>query len=360
MATPHTFPRARRVLDDAISARAFPCAVAEVGRASGPLWTYAAGRLTYAADAREASPATIFDLASLTKVLATATVAMLQIAETAVSLDTRVSTILPAWSAEDRATVTTRDLLEHCSGLPAHRRYFETLSGRAAFERAICHEPLAYPPRAEAHYSDPGFMLLGFLLENTASLPLDEQFARWRTAVGIVEPITFRPPATWREHTAPTEIDPWRGRLLLGEVHDENAAALGGIAAHAGLFGTAAAVGACARWWLTLLTGHDDRATPATHDLAATFARQSAVPGSSRALAWDTMLSTSSCGTRMSARAIGHTGFTGTSLWLDPGQDLYVALLTNRVHPTRENNQIQSVRRAFHDAVADDLLGAQT
>ena len=133
--------------------------------------------------------------------------------------------------------------------------------------------------------------------------------------------------------------------MLQGEVHDENAAALGGVAAHAGLFGTAAAVGEVARWWL----GHLD--TPAVQK----FVTKTTVPASSRALGWDTMLPTSSCGTKLSGRAFGHTGFTGTSLWIDPGRDLYVVLLTNRVHPTRLNDKINGLRRDFHDAVVTDL-----
>ena len=132
------------------------------------------------------------------------------------------------------------------------------------------------------------------------------------------------------------------GEERRGVVHDENCAALGGVAGHAGLFGTAAAAGACARWWLT---------SPALD----TFARKSDTPGSSRALGWDTMLPTSSCGSRLSARAIGHTGFTGTSLWIDPGQDLYVVFLSNRVHPSRHGDGIQETRRALHDAVVGDL-----
>jgi CubicO group peptidase (beta-lactamase class C family) len=128
-------------------------------------------------------------------------------------------------------------------------------------------------------------------------------------------------------------------------VHDENAAALGGVASHAGLFGTAAAVGACARWWMR---------SPSL----PLFAAKSAVPHSSRGLGWDTMLPTSSCGTKLSPLAIGHTGFTGTSLWIDPLQDLYVAVLTNRVHPTRSGDGIQDVRRALHDAIVTGLQGA--
>jgi CubicO group peptidase (beta-lactamase class C family) len=198
-------------------------------------------------------------------------------------------------------------------------------------------------------------MLLGFILEDTLSAPLDVQFERWRSDIGVADPISYRPPPDWQTRMAPTEYDPWRGRLLIGEVHDENAAALGGVAAHAGLFGTAAATGRCARWWLSLLMGTDDPHTGVTSREVGMFVQQSSVPGSSRALGWDTMLPTSSCGTRMSPRAIGHTGFTGTSLWLDPEQDLYAVLLTNRVHPTRENDAIQPVRRAFHDALAADL-----
>jgi CubicO group peptidase (beta-lactamase class C family) len=141
--------------------------------------------------------------------------------------------------------------------------------------------------------------------------------------------------------------------VLQGEVHDENAAALGGVAAHAGLFGTAGAVGAAARWWLRLLAGEDQQGASAA--VARVFASRSDVPGSSRALAWDTMLPTSSCGTRLSAAAIGHTGFTGTSLWIDPELDLYVVFLSNRVHPTRQGEAMKSIRPALHDAVAASL-----
>jgi CubicO group peptidase (beta-lactamase class C family) len=149
------------------------------------------------------------------------------------------------------------------------------------------------------------------------------------------------------QNVAPTEFDPWRGRLCAGEVHDENAFALGGVAAHAGLFGTARDVGAFGRVVLRTFREQTPLGTPA---LMSVFASRSDVPGSSRALGWDTMLPTSSCGMRMSADAIGHTGFTGTSLWIEPSRDRYYVLLTNRVHPTRQNAQIRGVRRAWHDA----------
>jgi CubicO group peptidase (beta-lactamase class C family) len=171
--------------------------------------------------------------------------------------------------------------------------------------------------------------------------------------MGIVEEIQFNPPSLWRGRIAPTEEDPWRGRLLAGEVHDENAAALGGIAGHAGLFGTAAAAGSYARHLLQVLDGRSGVFRRTTLEEFVT--KRDGVPGSSRALGWDTMLPTSSCGTLMSARAFGHTGFTGTSLWIDPERDVYVVLLTNRVHPNRANDAIQGVRRAAHDAVMSEL-----
>lgn len=346
------FERALAVLEESQRARAFPAATAEVGTSEGPLWSTAVGRLTFDDSANLVDPDTIFDLASLTKVLSTATLAAVLVEQRKLLLDEPLAERFEAWEGIDRAIVTVRDLLAHCSGLPPHRRYFETLAGRPAYQAAICVEELAYAPRLRSVYSDPGFMLLGFLLEDVGGHPLDRQFEAWRVASVPDAEIAFHPPAEWHARTAPTERDPWRGRLLIGEVHDENTAALDGVAGHAGLFGTAAAVGACARWWLGALSGHDQAVSD---QVAQAFARRSAIPGSSRALGWDTMLPTSSCGARLSPESIGHTGFTGTSLWIDPTRDLYIVLLTNRVHPTRQNEGIQEVRRAFHDAVVVDL-----
>lgn len=349
-----TWRRAHAVLDQACRAHDFPAATAEVGTSTGPLWAAALGTLTYDAASTPTRTDTVFDLASLTKVLATATLAATMVERGELSLDAPLATLLPAWSDADRTSVAVRDLLEHCSGLPAHRRYFSSLAGREAFAAAICREPLGYPPRTDTVYSDPGFMLLGLVLEAIAERPLDQQFVAWRDTAVPEAAIAYRPPAEWQARTAPTEHDPWRGRMLISEVHDENAAALGGVAGHAGLFGTATGVGACARWWLQALRGVEAPGLlqPQT---ALVFARRSAVPGSSRALGWDTMLPTSSCGNYLSPESIGHTGFTGTSLWIDPVRDLYVALLTNRVHPTRANEGIQRTRRSFHDAVIEDL-----
>jgi CubicO group peptidase (beta-lactamase class C family) len=171
--------------------------------------------------------------------------------------------------------------------------------------------------------------------------------------MAVADPLQFHPPALWRARIAPTALDVWRGRLLVGEPDDLNAWALGGAGGHAGLFGTAAAVGAVARHLLQVLDGRVGAFQRATIETFIT--RRVEIHGSTRALGWDTMKDTSSCGTRMSSRAFGHTGYTGTSLWIDPERGAYAVLLTNRVHPDRMNPAITQVRPAFHDAVIDAI-----
>src|SRR5262249_30713303 len=222
--------------------------------------------------------------------------------------------------------------------------------GRREFEHDICALPLEYAPRTRSVYSDLGFILLGFLIEDCGGASLASQFA----ALGFDPTLTFELPQDVRRRAAPTlpeADDPRRGRALIGEVHDHYAAALGGVAGHAGLFGTASAVGGFARTFLRAARG-DDAAPFAARSVAA-FLMRSNVAGSSRALGWDTMLPTSSCGTRLSAAAFGHVGFTGTSLWIDPERDRYFVLLTNRANGGGTLDAMRTVRRAFHDALAD-------
>jgi serine-type D-Ala-D-Ala carboxypeptidase len=343
------FPSTRRVIESGLDSRAFPAASIEVGRRSGPLWQESFGRLTYDADAPACGPDTIFDLASLTKVIATTSIAMRLVSEGRLGLDGSISRHVPAFTGGDRAAITSRHLLTHSSGLPSHARLWERSAGRAAFERAIVELPLERLPGSLSVYSDPGFMLLGFALEAVGGAGLDDQFQPIGAEIGEV---MFRPGVDLIDRIAPTEHDPWRGRLLRGEVHDENAAALGGVAPHAGLFGTARAVGAFAR---LVLRTFQEATVLGPPEVLRLFTTRSNVPESTRALGWDTMRPTSSCGTRLSPTAIGHTGFTGTSLWIDWENDLYVVLLTNRVHPTRANEQHAALRPKIHDAVVDDL-----
>ena len=331
------------VLTAALEQRASPAIVAEAGREDGVIWRRAFGRLTYDEDSPAAAEDTIFDLASLTKVIATASLALRLVDDRQISLADKISARLPCWQGTDRAHVTLRDLLEHCGGLAGWAPLYVEHTGRAAFQRAIASAPLVCAPWTRSIYSDLGFILLGFALEDAAGVSLDRSVAQWAPP-GLrygVEPAE-------RSRVAPTERRGLDGDFLRGEVHDENARAIGAAAAHAGLFGTVDAVGAFARMVLRTWKTETPLGRPET---MRRFATRSTVPASSRALGWDTMLPTSSCGTLLSGRAIGHTGFTGTSLWVDPARDLYIVLLTNRVHPTRENVRWQEARPAVHDAI---------
>lgn len=347
------FSQADHLLRRAVDDGAFPGGVVEVGRSTGRLWHAAFGALSSEADAPPTSLTSVYDLASLTKVICTTTLAMHAVDQQVLSLDDRLRDRLSTWRGDDRVTVSIADLLAHASGLTAYLPFFRDHTGRVEFEHAIATMPLEYAPRTRSVYSDLGFILLGFILEDVYGVSLAVAFERVVADAAWGE-LRFRPPTSWRERTAPTEIDQWRGRLLVGEVHDENAWALGGVAGHAGLFGTAAAVGRFARIIATGL-----QSGPVTVSLATfqRFMAQTDVPGSSRALGWDTMRPTSSCGTQMSRTSVGHTGFTGTSLWIDPRADVYIVLLTNRVHPSRDNDAILRLRPVLHDAVMHAMTG---
>jgi len=343
------FTGAADIVQRGVSERAFPAAVVEVGTREDILWQQAFGRLDYSAEAPATQVDTIFDLASLTKVIATTSLVMGLVDRRILALNDPIRRWIPEWRGKDREQVTLRSLLSHSSGLTAWLPFFKDHSGRQEFQHAICSLPLEYLPDTQSIYSDLGFILLGFVIEDAGGATFRSQA---ETLVGRLTPapLLFNPPAERRASIAPTEEDPWRGRRLIGEVHDENCWALGGAAGHAGLFGTAGAVGDFARAMLGALAAGETRL--ATRATARTFVRRAGIPGS-RALGWDTMLPTSSCGAKMSASAFGHTGFTGTTLWIDPEREIYVVFLTNRVNPTRENTAIQRGRPALHDAVID-------
>ena len=358
------FAAAAEILRQGMAGRAFPAASVEVGTRENITWREAFGSFTYDENAPRTSSTTIFDLASLTKVICTTTLMMRAVDDGLLTLEDPVREWIAEWRGANRQDVTLRDLLAHSSGLTAYLPYYRDLSGRAEFQAAIATSPLEYAPRTQAIYSDLGFILLGFILEDARNravsawpgaldptVLLAAQFRRLSSYL-TADPLTYLPPREWRDRTAPTEHDAWRGRTPVGEVHDENTWALGGVAGHAGLFGTAAGVGAFARAMLHSIHGTNVLSRAET---MREFIRRTNVPGSSRALGWDTMLPTSSCGTLMSPTAIGHTGFTGTSLWIDWERDLYVVLLTNRVYGGRENTQIQQVRPRFHDAIVAEL-----
>jgi CubicO group peptidase (beta-lactamase class C family) len=357
----NTSDAARRVVLDAIAARVFPAATVEIGSSNEVLGRDALGMLTFRKDASPTRLDTPFDLASLTKVIATTTVIMELVASNKIRLDEPVATFFEEWRGTPRDTVTVRDLLEHASGLSA-RLVDPPADGRRTFEHDICAMKLEYEPRTRSIYSDLGFILLGFLVADRDGASLAGQFdriaGRWADQGRPLHSdlLTFDLPADLWSLAAPTmpmDDDVRRGRRLTGQVHDNYAAGLGGVAGHAGLFGTASALGTFARTVLRAARGDTTAPAPFSPALLSKFVTKTSVPGSSRALGWDTMLPTSSCGTRMSPRAFGHVGFTGTSLWIDPERDRYFVLLTNRACGGGTLDQMRSVRRAFHDALGD-------
>jgi CubicO group peptidase (beta-lactamase class C family) len=289
---------------------------------------------------------TLYDLASLTKVVVTTTVAMILVDEGRLDLARPVSAFIPAFRGGNKDKVTVEHLLTHSSGVDWWAPLYKELSGQAEYVRRIAAMDLAYEPGTKALYSDLGLVLLGEILERV--------FARKR----ILEPLgmkdtLYRPGQELRPRIAPAEIVGERGGLVHGVVHDENAMALGGVAPHAGLFGTAPDL---ARFAQMMLNGgvfeHRRIVSRATVER---FTGEVRVPGSSRAYGWEKPTGDNSAGARLSPAAFGHTGFTGTSMWIDPARKLFVILLTNRVHPTRENNQIRQVRKDVHDAVIAGL-----
>ena len=341
---------AEHVVRAGVAAGTGSCAALEIGTAEGVRRRIVAGRLGTAPDAAPADADTIFDLASLTKVLATTLLAMHLEDAGRCAMTDRVTRWWPAWYGPGRDETTLADLLAHASGLAAHRPLYEGRRGAFAFAEAICRLPLESPPRTAAVYSDLGFILLGAILERAGGAGLARQVARM--LAGLTDaPLAYRPPAAWRPRTASTGWDAFRQRDLIGEVHDANTWAMDGVAAHAGLFGTMQAVGDIGRAVLRALRGQPVDGLASLDTVRRFATRRTDVPNTTRALGWDTMKDSSSCGRFMSPTAIGHTGFTGTSLWIDDARDIYVVLLTNRVATGAAADAIRALRRDVHDTI---------
>jgi CubicO group peptidase (beta-lactamase class C family) len=355
-APPPAWGEIDRLLESYVERRAFPGGVLAAGGANGPVHLVPFGRLSYEPDAPPVTEGTLYDLASLTKVVATTTMAMILVDEGRLDLDQPVREVLPGFQGLGKEAVTVRHLLTHSSGLDAVAPLFREISGREAYVERIQKLDLGYPPGSRSVYSDLGIILLGEILERKAGQSL-EAFVRERALSPLrMHETMFRPPPELLPRIAPTEFDPWRGRPIRGEVHDENAFAMGGAAPHAGLFGTAGDLARFAR--MLLHGGAVEGRRIVSRETVELFTRRAGIPDSDRALGWDTKSAEgSSAGTLLSPRTFGHTGFTGTSLWIDPERRIFVILLTNRVHPTRENNLIREARPAVADAVARALLG---
>jgi len=339
----------------AIAEGAAPGATLAVGRYGRLVHLKAYGRLDTAAASAPVDVTTIFDMASLTKVVATTTVAMMLEEQGALDLDRTIASYLPGFSAPDKAPITLRMAMTHRGGLEAFAPLFRTFRGREQYLAQINQRPLKAVPGTTTIYSDWEMILTQLVLETITGAPLDrlaeEKVFR---PLGMTN-TRFNPDSTLKSRIAPTEIDTTRGGLVWGRVHDENADAMGGVAGHAGLFSTAGDLAIFAQMLLNGGQYNGVRIVSPT-----TVARWTApqVRGSSRALGWDTPSAVSSAGHFFSPRSFGHTGFTGTSIWIDPTRDLFVILLTNRVNPTRENTKVFPLRRAVADAVQRSVTDA--
>ena len=340
-----------RVVERGIRAGGYPGAAVAVGRKGAAVWEKGFGRLGWTGDAGSVVPErTIYDLASLTKVVGTTTAVMILFDEGKLRLDDRVVQYIPEFGGGAKDNVTIRMLLEHRSGLPAGRDLWRLAATPEEARAAVISTPLFAAPGQYFEYSDLGADMLGFVVEAVSGEKLD-RFLDTRVfgPLGMSD-TRFRPDASLRGRIAPTELNPPRGYPLRGEVHDENAYALGGVAGHAGLFSTASDLAVFAQM---LLNGGSYNGTRIVADSTVRlFTRRAA---GTRALGWDTCAGTGSCGTYLSPSAYGHTGFTGTSLWIDPEREMFVVLLTNRVHAARARRPakvISDVRADLADAAA--------
>ncbi|MCI0349783.1 MAG: beta-lactamase family protein [Acidobacteriales bacterium] len=339
-----------QLVEQAIAERAFPAASLSVAFGGELVCLNGFGRSTYDANTARVKPETIFDVASLTKPVATTAMAMMLYERSLLDLDLPAATVVPELTSRDSRSqqITLRSLLTHSSGLPAHARLYEAAKGEEVF-RAACRLPLNATPGTRAEYSDIGYIVLGKALERLANEELDGFCKREIFGPLGMTRTMFRPPAAIRSSIPPTRADSQQGPIQ-GTVDDENASAMGGIAGHAGLFSNA---GDLAIFANCLLKGGSPVFRPDVVDL---FTSRQRLPGeSSWALGWDTPTTPSQSGTYLSPRSYGHLGFTGTSLWIDPDRQLAITLLTNRTWPDRRSQAIKQVRPALHDAIVRAL-----
>ncbi len=366
--SPEALARVDSIVRAAIADSAASGAALAIGRHGRLVSLGGFGELAWGSG-RPVTPTSIFDLASVSKVVGTTTAAMMLAGEGALDLDAAVAPYLPWWAEGDprKEEVTVRQLLLHRSGLTPFRTWYFEISGLDAYKDAAANEALEYEPGTRTAYSDIGIMTLAWVLEEISGQPLDQLLReRLWEPLGMRE-TRYEPDASLRSRIAATEIDTiWRNELVWGRVHDENADAMGGVAGHAGLFSTAVDLSVFARMMLNegvapacTPDGEPGEPCPVRRTESRRLVDGAVLEeftarfddSASRALGWDTPSERSSAGDYFTEEAFGHTGYTGTSIWMDPELDLWVVLLTNRVHPTRANQKIGPLRRAVHDAV---------
>jgi CubicO group peptidase (beta-lactamase class C family) len=374
MTVPARFANVSRLAQQAVTDGVVPGAVILVSTGGQVVFREAFGKRALEPQPLPAGIDTIYDVASVTKAVVTSVLAMQAVDAAALRLDDPVRRLLPefgdAEGGETKAAVTVRHLLAHAGGLPAHRPFYLTVpegpERRLRIMQAAAREPLAGPPGVRALYTDLGFILLGWLVERIGGGRLDGQ-ARQRIFAPLRLPAClFSPVGDAAAETGPRPVDvgavaatercPYRQRVVVGQVHDMNAFAMDGVAGHAGLFSTASDLAVIAQALVAAWRG-DAGPTLVDRDVVREFWRPSDVPGSTWRLGWDGPADANSqAGTRLSRGAVGHLGFTGCSLWIDPARDLSIVLLSNRIHPAvRDDPRFRAFRPAVHDAILEAL-----
>jgi len=365
----------KKLLEKGVSAGVFPSAAAGIicglGKEKKEVISHC-GNAILDPVKRKLKKNNFFDLASLTKPLATALATLCLVKEKKISIDEKLDSLLQKKIQGEKSKITTQNLLNHSTGLPAYRAYFKILREREiknknkVVENLILQEPLEYAPGTRGLYSDLGFILLGRIIETKAGCSL-AQYVEEKVLkpFRLEKKIFFNPLGEGRKNLpqtdfVATEKCPWRKKTLCGEVHDDNCYTMGGVAGHSGLFGNIEGVTTYTGMILDMWKGAAEHPNINNEDLVQFLTRQHNIPGSSWALGFDTPSpKDSSSGHYLSQKSVGHLGFTGTSFWIDPEKDVVIILLSNRVHPSRENIKIKRFRPYFHDRVMERLFARE-
>ncbi len=353
---PNNFKKVDLLMESAITDSVFPAAVLLFGKDNQVLYNKAFGHFTYDKDSKEVTTNSIFDLASVSKVVSTTSAAMILVSEGKLNIDDKVITYLPEFNNNGKENITIRNLLLHNSGLAAFKKYYDQYSSAEEVINDIMNLELDNPVGEKYVYSDLGMITLQKVIEKIANKPLDVFIHDKLFEKLGMNHTMYNPSSEEKINCVPTELDDfWRMRLLQGEVHDERAYLLNGVAGHAGLFSTASDLSKFVE--LLLNNGNYEGEQIINSDIVEEWTTRQDEQ-SDRALGWDTKSTNgySSAGQYFSKYSFGHTGYTGTSIWVDKESKLFVILLTNRVHPTRANSKISKLRPLIHDTIFEAVL----
>jgi len=346
----YDFTNIDKIIQSAITDNAFPGAVVLVSKEGKIIYEKAFGHLTYEDSSAVVTTNTIYDIASLTKVIVTSTAAMICYDRNLFDLDNPVSNYIPDFALNGKENVTIKNLLLHNSGLPSFKPFYKKYSSPDKVINDIYSTVLQYQPGTKTIYSDLGIITLAKVIEKVTGKGLDDFSQEEIFKPLVMNSTLFNPADSLKYKIAPTEYDDyWRNKLVWGEVHDETAFMLNGVAGHAGLFSTASDI---SHLLLMLLNEGNYNSKRIIKEKTIQLFTKRYSQQSTRALGWDTKSNTgSSAGDLFDSTSFGHLGFTGTSVWIDPTKDLFVVFLTNRVNPTRENIKLYKVRPALHNAI---------